>query len=234
MMFSYRRAMLHHEVWNTRFPAVAERYGLSEDQVRNACRSFGVPLPEKSYWKRFDKGRPVTVRRLSRFINRTTIDFGIDRAAETDYWDWDLAHPLFRDALNVPPIYVVSPGRFGNARWSKVYENADLAGWAAMDGTTPYDLYLNGYVHGPHEESAEVIIEVRAENREFLDWLREEHIGLSSPSPGRLLLGDLKYRCTERDIVSPTLAGRLRYANAFAAVLGAHDVECTIRIVAGL
>jgi hypothetical protein len=154
----------------------------------------------------------------------------MEQAERIENWDWDLADAMFRDLFNVPPIYVVPPGIFGESRLSKIYESADLAGWAAMDGSTPYDLYRNSYAEYLRDEGTEPMIEVDAESREFLGWLQKKHIGLPSPSAGRLLLADLRYRCAEREIASSTFTDRFRYVNAFAAVLGAHDIECKIRL----
>ena len=229
-MFSYRRKMLYHEVWNGRLAAVADRYGLSEDQVREACRSFGVPLPTAKYWQSYDAGHNPKVRALSRFINRKTIDLGMESAADVEYWDWDLADPMFRDSFNVPPIYILPPLIFGNDRWSKIYENADTAGWSALEGSTPYDLYRNTEPPGSPGDCSEAIIDVDAGNGDFISWLRSKHIGLSGPLIGRLLLADLKYRCAERELTSPSRYARFRYVNAFAAVLGANDIECEIRM----
>jgi hypothetical protein len=231
MMFSYRRRLLYNEVWNNRLCVAAARYGISEDQMRKACLSFGVRLPGAKYWQRLDEGRPLTVRPLSRFINRSTIDFGMEQAERIEYWDWDFADAMFKDSFNVPPIYVVPPGIFGDSRLSKIYEGADLAGWAAMDGSTPYDLYRNSHAEYLCDECTEAVIEVDAENRECLGWLRKKHIGLSSPLGSRLLLADLRYRCAEREIASSTFNDLFRYVNAFAAVLGAHDIECKIRLI---
>ncbi len=227
-MFSYRRRLLYNEVWSNRLCVVAERYGISEDQMRKACVTFGVPLPGAKYWQRLDEGRSIRVRPLSRFINKSTIDFGMEQADRIEYWDWDFADAMFKDSFNVPPIYVVPPGIFGESRSSKIYEVADLAGWAALDGSTPYDLYRNSYAEYLRDEGVEAVIQVDAENREFVDWLRKKSIGLSIPLPGRLLLADLEYRCAEHEIVSSTFTDRFRYVNAFAAVLGAHDIECEI------
>jgi hypothetical protein len=229
MVFSYRRAMLHHEVWDERLAVVAAKYGLSEHQLREACKTFGVTLPGAKYWQRRNEGHAPNAGKLSRFVNRTTLDLGLEDAADVQFWDWDLADPMFRDTFNVPPIYVVPPGIVAESRWSKVYENADLAGWAAMDGSTPYDLYCNQ----PRGEISETIIHVNVGNTEFVAWLRIKHIGLSDPSSGRLLLGDLRYRCAEREITSSTLRDRYRFVNAFAAVLGANDIECEIRMATG-
>lgn len=64
----YERETLYKEVWAEPVTTVAQRYNVSDNALRNACRTLNVPFPERGYWAKLRAGKPVEKAPLPKVI----------------------------------------------------------------------------------------------------------------------------------------------------------------------
>lgn len=71
------RKELYNLVWSTSLSKLTQQYALSNDEIKNICKRFDIPMPDNGYWMKLKFNKPVEIEKLNE-------DFvGVDRIVLT-------------------------------------------------------------------------------------------------------------------------------------------------------
>lgn len=56
---TFQRDQLYKEVWSTPMTHLADKYGITYDQLKKVCRELEIPLPDRGYWPKVQNGKEV-------------------------------------------------------------------------------------------------------------------------------------------------------------------------------
>lgn len=93
MEIRFEREILFNEVWETPMRTLATQYGLSDNGLRDICRTLAIPFPPRGHWAKKAAGHRTVVPPLP---STTDVTFYVFRQAEkksllppnTDHIEW--------------------------------------------------------------------------------------------------------------------------------------------------
>ncbi|MDT7514695.1 hypothetical protein [Rhodoferax mekongensis] len=75
MKIELERLALYQEVWDRPFSDICVKYGLSQTQLRAACRALGIPIPTDRYWAKLATGQDAIKTPLHEDFERSTYEY---------------------------------------------------------------------------------------------------------------------------------------------------------------
>ena len=81
---TFQREKLYEEIWQFSLSKVAEKYSISYQKLRAACKEANIPLPSQSYWGSLHVGKPIQKEPLPKSGHEAvTVKFSVRTALPT-------------------------------------------------------------------------------------------------------------------------------------------------------